>query len=305
MQIPIFEGTKKLNVEFAETDYGWIYLTLTIGENSYQTRFSEVFDPLPRFKYWLEAISVGVQQCSFSFDPEGDEIKFDFESIAWNRKLFTVSYAYGEINEFFLSDYIDRKHLVETFYCGFRDFCNSPNFNKYNWERISCAEYLIEWLESDYQTIVIGLLQFSKEELDKWFSKVEMLPRKTLFSEAEKIEHSNELKLQAEKWKNNAPPEILKIFNDEKSTNFAERHICNIQVGEITDNSNFDLDNEFQVVEINNYDRIPISYDNWSFVEKKKFIEDYLSSNCSDFDGTKIADFKSTIIEDYLNRKTS
>lgn len=303
MQIPVYESVKTLNVDFEGTDFGWIYLILKIGGNSYRTRFSEVFDPLPNFKHWLEAICIGAQQCSFSFDTEGSDIKFNFESIGWDRELFTVSYDYREIDGFFLSDYVDRKQLVKVFYCGFLDFCNSPNFNKYQWENISYADFLTEWLELEYKTVLIGLLQFSGEELNKWLDKVNPQCRKDFFSERDKIEWANELKVQTENWKITANLESQKIFDD-TSSNFVETGRCNIRIGEIIDNLDFDSDNEFAVRGIINYGRAPYDYDNWCFAEKKKFIEDYLSLNYSDCNGTKIADFKSKIIEDYLKQET-
>ena len=124
---------KKLKINFHEVKYGWIEFTLTLGEKSFQTRFSEVFDPIPDLKKWLEAISIGVQQCSFFFDAEGPEIRFNLERISYDREIFTVSQAYDD-SEIFLSDCVDRYQLVEEFYIGLLSFRDSPSFDKREWE---------------------------------------------------------------------------------------------------------------------------------------------------------------------------
>lgn len=294
MQTPKFEGAKKLEIDFEGTDFGWIYLTLTIGENSYQTRFSEVYDPLPSFKRWLEAVSIGVQQCSFSFETEGEEIKFDFESITWERKLFTVSYDYRENDEFLLSDYVDRKQLVEAFYHGFLNFSESPRFNRYYWEKISYAEHLTEWLELDYQIVLTGLLQFCGEELDKWLDKVSPQLSRKFFSEAKKLEWANELKTQAENFEKTANREVRKMLKNAKPVIFRETNRFCVEIGEIVDDFDFEYD-DISVREIIDYRRVPSDYDDWTLAKKKRHIEEYLGFNCSGFDGTKISDFRSQI----------
>ncbi len=45
-----------------------------------------------------------------------------------------------------------------------------------------------------------------------------------------------------------------------------------------------------------------VDYSNWNIDEKRKLVEECLSENCSWHEGTKIEDFKSKIIEDYLNQ---
>lgn len=49
---------------------------------------------------------------------------------------------------------------------------------------------------------------------------------------------------------------------------------------------------------------IPLDYSRWNVDEKRKLIEECLRENCSWNEGTKIEDFKSKIIENYLNQPT-
>lgn len=164
MTYPEFKGTQKLQVEFTEVIYGLIYFRMTLGEKSYETRFSDVYDPLLSFKHWLEAVSTGVHQCSFSFDTEGSDIKFDFERISWDKEIFTVSYDYGD-DPPFLSDYVERRQVVKVFYLGFLEFYESSDQLKKNWE----VEYMWERFSAitglDYEAVVEELVRLDRAEL--------------------------------------------------------------------------------------------------------------------------------------------
>ena len=72
---------EKLVVKFYEVEAGWFRFKLNIGEQFFDGQFSSVFDPILDFKYWLEAISIGVQQTSFRYNPEGNIIEFNFKKI--------------------------------------------------------------------------------------------------------------------------------------------------------------------------------------------------------------------------------
>jgi hypothetical protein len=112
----IYQGAKEIRVENTFAYYGLIYLEITLDDKYFVTNFSDAYDPLYAFKHWLEAICIGVEQCSFSFDTEGDEIRFDFRRRRWNDGVFTVKADYGEV---YLADYVEVYQLVEAFYCGF------------------------------------------------------------------------------------------------------------------------------------------------------------------------------------------
>jgi hypothetical protein len=124
-----------LGIEFGDTRFGLLYFTLTLGDQSVQMRFSDVFDPMLDLKCWLEAIVIGVQRCSFAWDAEGPDYKFDFERITFKRWRFTAGNAYlSEGEEPAIRNWVDRRQLVVAFYRGFLDFEASPEFNKYEWE---------------------------------------------------------------------------------------------------------------------------------------------------------------------------
>ncbi len=258
---PTFNGTKALKIDFQSVQYGLIYFTLTLGEKSFETNFSDVFDPILNFKKWLEAICIGVEQCSFWFDTEGQDIKFDFEQTAYDRAVFTVTQPFDDA-EIFLSDYVDRRQIVEAFYSGLLNFCNSPKFEKYEWEGNVFSEYLTNLLKLDYETLLTDLSKLGRKQLNDWLCKAN--PR---------YWHST-------------------------STESEEADLAILLKAELSSNKKgFDRKTDRSEIEWN----IPLDYSNWNIDEKRKLVEECLSENCSWHEGTKIEDFKSKIIEDYLN----
>jgi len=80
------EAIEKLEIEYYDAEAGWINIRLKAGNKIYEERMSHVFDPLPDLKCWLEAIVIGVEQTSFTFDNEGNVIKFDAQRKWINRE---------------------------------------------------------------------------------------------------------------------------------------------------------------------------------------------------------------------------
>lgn len=257
MQRLNFNETKKLGVNFHTTRYGLIEFTLTINDKSFESNFSDVFDPILNFKRWLEAICIGVEQCSFSFDPEGDEIRFNLERIAYGRAIFTVSYAYDS-TDIFLSDYVDRFQLVQEFYYNLLNFRNSPKFRKYQWEGEPFAERLGNLLEMDYETLLSDLSKLGRKQLNDFFCKAD--PRHWRVDPSREEEAALAYHLKSE------------LLNGAKTSD------RNLDEAEISWS-------------------IPLDYSDWSIDEKRKLVAECLSENCSWHDGTKIDNFKSQIIE--------
>jgi len=261
MTIPNFDGIKELIVDFEEIRYGLLYFTITLGDKSFKTNFSDVFDPILNFKRWLEAICIGVEQCSFSYDPERDEIKFNVESISYDRDIFTVSYYCGD-DETLLSDYVDRRQIVSEFYLGLLNFRDSPKFEKYQWEKEVFADRLTNLLGIGYESLITELAKLGRKQLNDWLCKAD--PRRLRPAPAEDEEADLAILLKSE------------LSNSEKT---------------------FNRESDRSEIEWN----IPLDYSNWNVDEKRKLVEECLSENCSLHEGIKIKDFKSKIIEDYLN----
>ncbi|MDQ3636088.1 MAG: hypothetical protein M3405_16530 [Acidobacteriota bacterium] len=261
MYIEYIEKTESIEVNFKDVEYGLIFFSLKLGEQSFETNFSDVFDPLLSFKTWLEAISLGVPQCSFLYDPEGDEVKFNFERTSYDREFFTVSYAYDD-DDIFLSGKIQRKQLVKEFYIRFLEFTDSEKFTKHFWEKNIFSERLIKLLKIHYETLIDKLVKLGRKQLNDWLILADSRHR---WSEVLTEEGEKELAV------------LLKA----KLANAEDTFFPEMERKEIRWN-------------------IPFDYSIWSVNRKRKFIAECISENCSPHNGTKIANFRSKIIEKYL-----
>ena len=164
-----------LKVEITDLSEGcWTYkiskinaTTFNVAGLSFEGWFSFVFDPLPALKRWLEAIALGVEQTSFTYCPEGTDLRFSFgramctertdiefpRYVGHHVDLFEIHYVkdinYREFEGEYGTRWItpitpgeclfrvetDRKQLVSAFYLGLIDFFNSDKYNPKEWER--------------------------------------------------------------------------------------------------------------------------------------------------------------------------
>jgi hypothetical protein len=131
-QIPAFTGEKDLEVEFWTDNIGFIFFTLSIGEQIFESRFSDVWDPTRDFKAWLEAICVGVEDCSFMIQNEGEDTKFNLHNWGTERALFFMGWSRDEMN---IVEYVNKHQFVEALYTGYLAFINPETFtDKKNWD---------------------------------------------------------------------------------------------------------------------------------------------------------------------------
>lgn len=254
-----------LTVDFYEADVGWLFYKLTTGQQSFEDRFSDVYDPLPDLKHWLEAISIGVQQTSFKYDNEGNHIKYDFERVSWDREFLTISEAYKD-GEVFIKANIDRQQMVKAFYLGLLNFANSDKYSPIDWEVVYLKERLCNALNLDEETLVALLVNFNKNQLGEILSMAE--PR-YLYSGPESDDRTEELNIF-----------LQNIMDKDKG-----------------------VSKEFKNVKTAIEWNIPDDYNFWATDKKREFVIECINERTDGFDGMKIDDFRSPIIEKYLSNK--
>ncbi len=155
---------ENLSINFYEVIYGWIYFKVEFENQLFEGRFSHVFDPIIDLKNWLEAISVGVQQTSFVYHPEGYEIKFDFQQTNYENEVFTIT-EQEETEIILLKAKINRRQLVKSFYLGLLLFASSDKFVSKEWEVELLKERLCKILELDENSLIEELADLDKLEL--------------------------------------------------------------------------------------------------------------------------------------------
>ena len=253
-----------MTVDFYEAKGGWLDYKLTVGQQSFVDAFSHVFDPLPNFKHWLEAISIGVQQTSFQYDNEGNYIKFDFERVYWGKEVLTISEAY-EDGQIFIKATTDRRQIVKAFYLGLLTFANSDKFDSKEWEVEYLKEHLCKMLEIDEETLIKQLTDLDNEELGEILYSTNQ--RYVSFREATDKNEECHMFLQD-------------TIDKAKGTS-----------------------NELKRVETPSEWNAPDEYNFWTTDKKREFVIKCINATKEGYDGTKIDDFRSAIIEKYLDEE--
>lgn len=162
MELTTYNGANNVLVEFFDVNSGWMNFKITVGKQTFANRFSNVFDPILDLKAWLEAISIGVKQCSFDFDNEGNEFKFDYTRLGYDRFVFTVSECCED--KIYITDWVDPKQLVKAFYHGFLNFVNSEVYHFYEWEEYSYKSKLHDLLQIKGKQLIDHLMSLSTIE---------------------------------------------------------------------------------------------------------------------------------------------
>lgn len=248
---------ERLVVNFYEVEAGWLRFKLKIGEQFFDGQFSSVFDPILDFKYWLEAIAIGVQQTSFRYNPEGNEVEFNFKTVDWTKEILIIQDNFEE-GEFFIKASIKRKQLVRAFYLGLLTFANSNEFKSNEWEIEYLEERLCKGLNIDKDNLLDTLINLNREELIKLFF--------------------------------NADPSFILSFPTAKNKVEELKLFIKESIGE---------SNGISISNRNEWN-IPEHYDFWSTSEKVDYINECIKEPTNGFHGTKIDEFRSNLIEKYL-----
>jgi hypothetical protein len=135
---------------------------------------SHVYDPLPDLKRWLEAIAINVEQTSFTFDNEGNFIKFDaqrrYQSDKCQLSVIWEDDIENKNNLEFQAE-VERKQLVEAFYCSMINMFESDKYEPRQWEWKSMHQQLCQMLEMNYVQLVNHCLNISKQQFAELLSR--------------------------------------------------------------------------------------------------------------------------------------
>lgn len=144
-----------MTVKFGDCNAGWISMLLTVGEHSLTVQMSHWLDPLPDMLAWLEAIVIGVEECGFRVDREEGDF-FDAEGAFFNfsaskqpcasherraSTIFNVTPPYGAQP---LQVTLPTYDLVGIFYRAFREFADSPEYVRTQWEYLTLEQVMYE-----------------------------------------------------------------------------------------------------------------------------------------------------------------
>lgn len=138
---------QNLTVKFCDCNAGWISMLLTFGESSLTIRLSHIYDPLPDMLAWLEAIVIGVEECGFRVDEEGAYVNFSAskQSFASNEhRSYTILNVEPQYDMPPLQLTLPTFDLVGIFYRAFREFADSPEYVRTQWEYLTLEQAMYE-----------------------------------------------------------------------------------------------------------------------------------------------------------------
>lgn len=136
-----------LSVKFGDCDVGWISMLLTSGGRSLRFRLSHIYDPLPDMLAWLEAITIGVEECGFRVDEEGAFVNFSAHKQLRaddQSRVYTVLNVVPQYDVQPLQAIMPTTDMVAAFYRAFRTFADSPEYVREQWEYLTLEQAMYE-----------------------------------------------------------------------------------------------------------------------------------------------------------------
>ena len=116
-----------LYVRFHGCEAGTIRMDVSHGSDTVSVSLSHVYEPLPAFLAWLEAVSTGVEQCSFEIDEEGSMVEFKATSLGSGNIRFQLEPSYESTT---LDLNLSARELVGAMYRAFVEFSESPDYGR-------------------------------------------------------------------------------------------------------------------------------------------------------------------------------
>lgn len=108
------------------------YATSSVEETVY---FSSVWCAFPAFIQFLEAITTGVEECGFSWDPEGPYGHMHWHAGHGDKGSFRLAW-HSRGGNFDVSTSVRTYDAVETLYSAFRSFVDSREYEPFRYEKI-------------------------------------------------------------------------------------------------------------------------------------------------------------------------
>jgi hypothetical protein len=170
------QQNQNLTIKFGDCDAGWILMRLSSGECSLVVTMSHFLDPLPDMLAWLEAIVIGVQQCEFRVDEESRFTKFSAKRevrARENWRAYTILEVEQENAKLPLQVTLPTFELVGVFYRAFREFADSSEYVRKNWERITLEDVVNEQLGMTAAAWIDSAISLEPRELQKALWKID------------------------------------------------------------------------------------------------------------------------------------
>jgi hypothetical protein len=153
-----------LQIRFRDCEAGWIHMDVTHVSDTVSVNLSHVFEPLPAFLAWLEAVSTGVEQCSFVIDEEGSLVEFKATTLNSGKVRFQITPNYESTK---LDLNLSARELVGAMYRAYVEFSESPDYKPEEWESYLLGDAVRDHTGLSQQQWVDSMLTLNRRELQK------------------------------------------------------------------------------------------------------------------------------------------
>lgn len=193
-----------LVVKFSDCDVGWIRLTISSDSDELEVRLSHWLDPLPAMLAWLEAVAVGVNECSFTVDEEGSYVVFCARRYYKYDRAYTTLTITPSYDVPPLKITLPTFELVGTIYRSFCEFSKSDTYLPEQWECFTLNRKLAEKLGLSAEDWIDSVIGMNSRELRKaiWLLDPSILTNpepddESVGTEAELLELTGESRAEA------------------------------------------------------------------------------------------------------------
>ncbi len=167
----MYQDRSDVVVDFLPSYDGWLEFSVTVGEQSYHVVFPELWDPTYDFLRWLEAIALGVHRTSFTYDAEGPDILFDFRRRFPHNGILQIGEPDEDESLRPIHSHVDKKQMVEAFYCGMREFAQSEKYNPMHWQSVYMREELCKKLNVTEEELIEQIINLDRVGVREFFFK--------------------------------------------------------------------------------------------------------------------------------------
>ena len=258
------EELQILSVDINEVHYGWLNFSLRVGEQEFETCFSETHDPLLELKQWLESLLAGDYH-EFKYDTENEVIIWCYTPLNEAIGKFEVNDAYAKNKEpNFIVATVDLKQIIKEIYGAFLKFFSSEKYKPEYWEIEYLWERIATITHTTYEVVLSNLLELDPITLKQLFFK--------------------------------ANPTYYISYPSETS----EGEGINFFVDDVTNGTIEQGSTHFSIKKPIEWN-IPEDYVQWTSTQKIEFLEECLSVNVNGYKGKKPGEFRSSILDALLS----
>lgn len=155
---------------------GDIFFEITCGEKSLVINIDEYCDAIPDLMAWLEAIVVGVQECSVFIEQPGSGVRLYYKRHYNEEECYLKVLKLDSMNEdVIFSSLVNIRQMINNFYMKlFYDMVNSKKYKKEEWEVESVGEFILKNFDdiNTGEELLDKLMTFDRVQLEKLFENL-------------------------------------------------------------------------------------------------------------------------------------